>query len=166
VSLTAPSVPRQIGAADVASEPVRSPVPPIKPEDEDAAQRRVLLAKLVDDRKDLVRVAGAVRELAETFEVAQSSLAMLRRSLRWLALLGGVAALTASMRSGRRPPVLLLTGLSLYLAQRWLSHPVRDGLATSAHPVWVGSARAAARPPLAPSRRPALAPAPARPRAV
>jgi hypothetical protein len=113
-------------------------------EDEDAAKRRALLARLRDDRKDMVRVAGVVRDLAETFEVAQSSLAILRKSLRWLALAGGVAALTVSMRTRRRPPVLLLTGLSLYLVQRWLSHPVRHGLATAAHPVVVGRGTPAA----------------------
>lgn len=107
-------------------------------EDDDAARRQALLGRLRDDRRDLVRIAVVVRELAETFEVAQGSLAIIRRSLRWLALVGGVAALTLSLRTGRRPPALLLTGLSLYLVQRWLSHPVRRELAAATQPVVVG----------------------------
>ena len=95
------------------------------PGNDDEAKREALLAKLRDDRKDLERVAGVVRDVAETFEVAQHSLAILRGSLRWLALVGGVAAVTMAVRTRRRPPALLLTGLSLYLVQRWLAHRVR-----------------------------------------
>lgn len=130
------------------------------PANDDDAKRDALLAKLRDDRKDFERVAGVVRDVAETFEVAQHSLAILSRSLRWLALVGGVAAVTVAVRTRRRPSGLLLTGLSLYLVQRWLSHPVRQGLATAAHPVIVGSA-APAEPPSLPHRG-AIAPSPVR----
>lgn len=95
--------------------------------------RRVLLERLRDDRQDLVRVAGAVRELAQTLEIAQSSLAVLRRALGWLALVGGAATLVLSLRHARRrTPALLLTGLSLVLVRRWLSHPARDDRAVAA----------------------------------
>lgn len=135
--------------------------PPVRLEDQDLVQRRELLGRMHEDRKDLVRVAGVVRELAETFEVAQSSLAIVRRGLHWLALVGGAAALTFSVRTGRRAPVLLLTGLSLYLAQRWLSNPIR-------HEV-VGTAAGSATSTLdSPVYRHPIAPAsqPARPRAM
>jgi hypothetical protein len=135
-------------------------------DDDDEAKRRALLAKLRDDRKDLVRVAGVVRDLAETLEVAQNSLAMLRGSLRWLALAGGVAALTMSMRARRRTSVFLLTGVSLFLVQRWLSHPVRHGLATSSHPVVVGHSAATMPSPLSSSGRNAVTPPSARPGAA
>lgn len=130
-------------------------------EDEDVARRRALLDRLHDDRQDLVRVAGVVRNLAERFEVAQSSLSMLRRGLHWLALAGGAAALTISVRTGRRTPVLLLTGLSLYLAQRWLSNPVRPELGRAA----VGTGTSTLHPPV---YRHAIAPVskPARPQAM
>lgn len=130
------------------------------PGNDDEAKREALLAKLRDDRKDLERVAGVVRDVAETFEVAQHSLAILRGSLRWLALVGGVAAVTMAVRTRRRPPALLLTGLSLYLVQRWLSHPVRHGLATAPHPVIVGKAGPADAP--SPPHRGAIAPSPVR----
>ncbi|MCC2658072.1 MAG: hypothetical protein K0Q76_3180 [Panacagrimonas sp.] len=113
--------------------------------DDDTSRRRELLGKLRDDRQDLVRVAGIARDLAETFEVAQGSLVIMRRSLRWLALIGGVAALTVSVRTGRRPPALLLAGLSLVIAERWFSHPVRRELARADRPVVVGPAAASVR---------------------
>ncbi|MGH8515935.1 MAG: hypothetical protein ACREUE_00605 [Panacagrimonas sp.] len=152
-------------------EPVMRPSE-VRLEDEDEARRFALLGRLHEDRQDLVRVAGVVRELAETFEVAQSSLSMLRRGLHWLALAGGAAALTLSLRTHRRPPALLLTGLTLYLVQRWLSRPVRHGPASATHPVVGGSSPAAriaispfATPP-PPRRAIAPAPVPARPHAT
>ena len=134
--------------------PVAAP-PGANVDDADAVRRRDLLDKLRDDRQDLVRVAGIARDLAETFEVAQGSLAIMRRALRWLALVGGVAALTVSVRTGRRPPALLLAGLSLVLAQRWLSHPVRRELAGADRPVVVGPGAASVRiHPIAPPQPP------------
>lgn len=143
----------------VASHSPRAVVAPLASpdiENPDAARRRALIGRLRDDRQDLVRLAHAMRELAETLEVAQGSLAILRRSLRWLALVAGVAALTVSARTGRRGSALLLTGLSLLLVQRWLSHPVRRELATATHPVVVGPVAASHRPP-----RPIASPPPA-----
>ena len=124
--------------APPSAPPGTPPSPGAPAQDEDAARRRELIDKLRDDRHDLVRVAGIARELAETLEVAQDSLSVLRRGLRWLALVGGVAALTVSVRTGRRPTALLLTGLSLVLVERWLSHPVRRELAGAKRPVIVG----------------------------
>jgi hypothetical protein len=102
--------------------------------DEDARARQQLIGRLRDDRQDLVRVAHAARELAETLDAAQGSLAVLRRTLRWLTLVGGVAAITWSVRSRRRPPALLLSGVSLYLLRRWLaaSPPPRRPIASGA----------------------------------
>lgn len=135
----APPDPSQTGAS----------APPA--DDDDQTKRQALLGRLRDDRQDLVRVAGAVRDLAETLEVAQSSLAHLRRALHWVALVGGVAALTVSVRTRRRPPALVLVGISLYLARRWLAHPTRAKLA-SARPLPVVGPLAAR------DRRPAIVP--------
>lgn len=84
---------------------------------DDDPRRRELIGRLSEDREELMRAAGAVRE---KLAVAQDSLAFVRRGVRWVLVFGGLAALAVSIRNGRRPP-LLLTGLSLYLLQRWLS---------------------------------------------
>jgi hypothetical protein len=119
-----------------------APAPPARAlvQDEDAAKRQALIGRLRDDRQDLVRVANAVRDLAETLEAAQGSLAALRRALRWLVLVGGVAALTVSVRTRRRPPALLLTGVSLVLVQRWLSPPARREQPRARPPIGVEGA--------------------------
>lgn len=106
--------------------------PPL--DDEDAAKRQALIGQLRDDRQDLVRVANVVRDLAETLEVAQGSLTILSRVLRWAALVGGVAALTISVRRRKPAPTLMLTGLSLFMAYRWVSHPVRHELVAPSAP--------------------------------
>lgn len=84
--------------------------------------RQEILARVSEDRADLVRVANSVREIAETVEAAQTTLAFTRRSLRWLLLAGSAAALTVWITSarGRRPPSALVVGLSMPLLRRWL----------------------------------------------
>ena len=86
-------------------------------EADDDPRRRELIGRLSEDREELMRAAGAVRE---KLAVAQDSLAFVRQGMRWLLMFGGLAAVAVSISKGRRPP-LLLTGLSLFLVQRWVS---------------------------------------------
>lgn len=86
----------------------------------DAIKRRLLLEKLRDDRADLVRVAHTVREIAETVETAQITLAFSRRSLRFLLLAGSAAALTLWLTNGRRSRAALYACLSMQVVRRWL----------------------------------------------
>ena len=88
--------------------------------DPEAVRRRLLLDKVRDDRADMVKVVNAVREIAQTVEVAQSTLAMTRRSIRWLLLAGSAAAFTLWLTNGRRPRSALLAGLSMQAFHRVL----------------------------------------------
>ncbi len=88
--------------------------------DPEALARQLLLSKLSDDRADLRRVANSVREIAQTVEAAQSTLAITSRTLRWLLLAGSAAAFALWLSDGRRPSSALMAGLSMQLLRRWL----------------------------------------------
>ena len=107
-----------------AKKPAPAPKPR-DPTDPEAMRREALLEKLRDDRADMVKVATVVRELAQTVEVAQNTLALTRRSLRWLLLAGSAAALTVWLTNGRRPHRALFAGLSMQALHRLL-RPGRD----------------------------------------
>ena len=111
----------------------------------DAMKRQLLLEKLRDDRADLIKVATKVREIAETVETAQITLAITRRGLRFVLLAGSVAALTYWITNGRRSHSTLFAGLSMQVLHRWLK-PTRGRAAPSQkkHPPAPASRRARA----------------------
>jgi len=93
---------------------------PVVREDASALRRRVLLEKLVDDRADLKRIAGSIRTIAHTVDTAQRTLALTRRSLRWLLLAGSAMTLGLWLSNARRTKSTLIAGLSMQLLYRAL----------------------------------------------
>lgn len=86
----------------------------------DQLARHRLLEKLRDDRADLVLMANKVRDIAQTVETAQATLAFSRRALRFLLLAGSVAAFSLWLSNGRRPRSALLAGVSMHVIRLWL----------------------------------------------
>lgn len=113
-------------AAVRASSPVMVVRGTRAPDDADAARRRALLDKLVDDRSDLKRLAGSVRSFAHTVDTAQRTLALTRQSLHWLLLAGSAVSLGLWLSNVRRSKTTLLAGISMQVLGRWLEPPAPD----------------------------------------
>lgn len=89
------------------------------------AERAQLLSQVERDREELVRVAARLRGPVQTLESAKNALVFTGRSIRWIVLAGNVATIAMWLRTGRRPPIALLIGISIQLITA-LSNRRRD----------------------------------------
>jgi hypothetical protein len=105
-----------------------APSPSTRPDAASAppdAERARLLQHVAQDRSDLVQVASSLRAAADSVEHARRSLIDSGQLLRWLHAAANVAAIAMWLRTGRRPPLLLLASMSLQLFNAVTARPRR-----------------------------------------
>lgn len=80
-----------------------------------SSRREHLLHQVQRDRDELADVASRLRGPIRTLETAKQAVVFTARTLRWITLAGEVIAVASWLRTGRRPPLALLVGISLQL---------------------------------------------------
>lgn len=82
-------------------------------------EREELLHQVQLDRDELTDVAQRLSGPIQTLKTARTVVVLTARTLRWITLAGEVIVVATWLRTGRRPPLALLFGISLQLFSAW-----------------------------------------------
>lgn len=86
----------------------------------EAQQRKHLLHEVQQQREQLIDVAQRLRAPVQTLQTAQRAISFTVRSVRWIPLAVNVFSILMWLKSGRRrPPLTLIIGASMQLADIW-----------------------------------------------